>query len=524
MSISEDLKNMGIINLNSIKRNFSTPALYDEMIKNEEGILAHLGPVVVKSGKYTGRVPDFRFVVKQKPSENFVWWGRENKPIDSDSFELLYNRVCAYLQKKNIYVMDGYANAHLEYRIPIRVISRWAWHSLFARNMFIRELDKRKLSKFKPQLTLIVLPEFNAIPKIDKTASEAFVLLNLEKGLILIGGTGYAGEIKKAVFSTMNYYLPKKGVLTMHSSANMGEKGDTAVFFGLSGTGKTTLSSDPDRFLIGDDEHGWGKDGVFNLEGGCYAKVIRLSKEDEPLIYQTTRRFGTILENVIIDKDTRRIFLDDDSITQNTRASYPITHIPNYAQNSTGGHPKNIIMLTYDAFGVLPPVSRLTKDQAMYHFLSGYTAKVAGTESGIVEPTATFSPCFGSPFMTLNPAVYAKMLGEKIQKHNVNCWLVNTGYTGGNYERGKRISISHTRAIIKAILNDSLLDVEYEQLPIFKLYFPKQCPDVDSTILNPKNTWSDKKLYDKQLRDLHQAFRNNFEEFSDYIDYEIKDI
>lgn len=520
--ITKSLEEMGIINLNSLKRNLTSPQLYEEIIKNSEGILAHLGPIVVKSGKYTGRSPENRFIVQQKPSENLIWWSKENRAFDKEKYDILYNRVIAYLQRKDIYVMDGYACAHSDHRIPISVISRWAWHSLFARNMFVRELDKVKLQHFKPAIKLIVIPEFQAEPKIDGTNSEAFVVINLERKEVLIGGTGYAGEIKKAIFSMVNYFLPQKGTLTMHSSANMGKNGDVAVFFGLSGTGKTTLSSDVNRLLIGDDEHGWGDDGVFNIEGGCYAKVIKLSKDDEPLIYETTRKFGTILENVAIDSESRRVDLNNNSITENTRASYPITHIPNIVEGSAAGHPNNIIMLTYDAFGVLPPVSYLSKEQAMYHFLSGYTAKVAGTEEGVKEPKATFSTCFGSPFMTLKPSVYAALLGEKIEKHNVKCWLVNTGYIKGGYGRGERISIQYTRNIIEAILNSRLDKIEREKLPVFNLNYPKHCPNVPNEILSPSRMWKDKDEYMKQLKNLAKAFVDNFREFESFTDEGIK--
>ncbi len=520
--IKESLEKMGIINLNNIKRNLHSPQLYEEIINNKEGILAHLGSVVVKSGKYTGRSPENRFIVKQQPSENLIWWSKENRPFDKKNYEILYDRIIAYLQRKNIYVTDGYACAHPKYRIPVRIISRWAWHSLFARNMFIRELDKEKLKTFEPEINLIVIPEFQASPKIDGTSSEAFVILNLDKKEIIIGGTGYAGEIKKAIFSTVNYLLPQQDVVTMHSSANMGKNGDVCVFFGLSGTGKTTLSSDPERFLIGDDEHAWSDEGVFNIEGGCYAKVIRLSKEDEPLIYETTRKFGTILENVVIDEDSRRIDLNDSSITENTRASYPITHIPNIVDGSAAGHPNNIIMLTYDAFGVLPPVSLLTKEQAMYHFLSGYTAKVAGTEEGVKEPKATFSTCFGAPFMSLKPSVYAELLGKKIEKHNVKCWLVNTGYIKGGYGVGERISIKYTRAIIQAILNNRLDAIEKGTLPIFNLQYPKHCPNVPDAILAPSKVWSNQNEYNRQLKNLAKAFIDNFKEFEAFSNDEIK--
>ncbi|MGC8503013.1 phosphoenolpyruvate carboxykinase (ATP) [Desulfurella sp.] len=523
MNLEKQLEYLQIVNFKKVYRNLPTPVLVEKILENKEGILAHMGPIVVESGKYTGRSPKDKFIVKQDPSKDHIWWGKENQEISPQAFDNLYKKVVAYLQQKEIYIMDGYAGADPRYRLPIRVISTLAWQSLFARNMFIRELDPKKLENFEPGFTVIAAPEFKAIPEIDGTRSEVFVLLNFEKKIVLIGGSGYSGEIKKSVFSVMNYLMPLKGIMSMHASANLGKGGDVAIFFGLSGTGKTTLSSDPERFLIGDDEHGWSDDGVFNFEGGCYAKVINLSKDDEPLIYETTRKFGTILENVVIDKQTRRVDLFNDSITENTRASYPITYIPNALKEGIGPHPKNIIMLTYDAFGVLPPVSKLTTNQAMYHFISGYTAKVAGTEAGIEEPTAVFSTCFGAPFMVLPPTVYAKLLGEKIQKHSVNCWLVNTGLNGGPYGIGKRISISHTRAIIRAILSNELNDVEYEVLPIFNLHIPKNCPEVPQNILNPRQSWKDKDAYDNQFKKLALAFKKNLDSFGFEIDKSITD-
>lgn len=521
--IENQLRDLQIINLKKVYRNLPTPILVEEILKRNEGVIAHLGPVVVKSGKYTGRSPKDKYIVKQEPSKQHIWWGKENQEISPEAFDNLYKKTVSYLQQKELFIMDGYAGADPRYRLPIRVISTLAWQSLFARNMFIRELDPKKLENFEPGFTVIAAPEFKAIPEIDGVRSEVFVVLNFEKKIVLIGGSGYSGEIKKSIFSVMNYLMPLKGIMSMHASANLGKGGDVAIFFGLSGTGKTTLSSDPERFLIGDDEHGWSDDGVFNFEGGCYAKVINLSKDDEPLIYETTRKFGTILENVVIDENSRRINLFDDSITENTRASYPINYIPNALKEGVGPHPKNIIMLTYDAFGVLPPVSKLTTQQAMYHFISGYTAKVAGTEAGVEEPTAVFSTCFGAPFMVLPPTVYAKLLGEKIKKHSVNCWLVNTGLNGGPYGTGKRISISHTRAIIRAILNNELNDVDYEILPIFNLHIPKNCPEVPSNILNPRQSWKDKDAYDTQLKKLALAFKKNIDSFGFEIDKSIID-
>ena len=424
------LEEHGIKNVARIYWHLPTPALYEEIIKRGEGILAHLGPIVLRTGHHTGRSPLDKFIVKDELTESEVWWGRGNQPISPEKFDVLYKRLLAYLQAKEVFVQECYVCAHPKYRKPIRIITETAWHSLFARNMFIRELDPEVLKNFKPDFTVIHVPRFHAIPEVDGTRSETFIILNLSKKLVIIGGTSYAGEIKKSIFTMMNYYLPKEGVLSMHCSCNMGEKGDTVLFFGLSGTGKTTLSTDPERYLIGDDEHGWCDDGIFNLEGGCYAKVIRLSKEDEPDIYECTRKFGTILENVTIDPRTRRIDLNDDSLTENTRASYPITHLPRIVREGIGGHPNNIIFLTYDAFGVMPPVALLSKEQAMYHFISGYTAKVAGTEIGIKEPKAVFSTCFGAPFMVHSPMVYARLLGDRIERHKVKVWFVSTGLIG----------------------------------------------------------------------------------------------
>ena len=428
------LENHGIQNINAIYWNLSTPVLYEEAIRRHEGRLAHLGPLIVRTGQHTGRSPGDKFIVREPSSKEKIWWGDVNRAMSEDNFALLTRRLMAYLQGKDLFVQDCFAGADPEFRVPIRIITEHAWQNLFARNMFIQAKQEELLSHV-PQFTVVAAPNFHADPEVDGTRSEVFVVIHFGKRLVLIGGTQYAGEIKKSIFTVMNYLLPQRGVLSMHSSANIGRQKDVAIFFGLSGTGKTTLSADSSRTLIGDDEHGWSDTGVFNFEGGCYAKVIRLSDQAEPEIYQATRSFGTILENVGFDSDTGRIDLNDDSLTENTRAAYPISHIQNATREGMGGHPKNIIMLTADAFGVLPPISKLTAAQAMYHFLSGYTAKVAGTEKGVTEPTATFSACFGAPFMALAPSVYAGLLGERIKKHTVNVWLVNTGWTGGLMER-----------------------------------------------------------------------------------------
>jgi phosphoenolpyruvate carboxykinase (ATP) len=487
------LEVLGLKNLNNIYWNLSTPALYEQVVRRREGLLAHLGPLVVRTGAITGRSPNDKFIIEEPGSKDKIWWGKVNKGMSPERFDHIWHRVLAYLQGNDIFVQDLHVGTDEQFKVPLRVITEYAWHSLFARNMFVRIEDQAELKAHVPEYTIIDLPKFHAVPELDGTNSEAFILLNLAKKLILIGGTSYAGEIKKAAFTLMNYLLPEKNTLPMHCSANIGKGGDTALFFGLSGTGKTTLSADPNRALIGDDEHGWSNNGVFNFEGGCYAKVIKLSKEAEPEIFATTRKFGTILENVQIDSYTRYPDLDDSTFTENTRASYPITHLDNIVADSRGGHAENIVFLTADAFGVLPPLSKLTPEQAMYHFLSGYTARVAGTEKGVTEPQSTFSTCFGAPFMPRHPSEYAKLLGEKIEKHKAKCWLVNTGWSGGAYGVGQRMSIKYTRALLNAAIEGQLDKVAYETDPVFGLSVPVSCPGVPADILMPKNTWQDKK-------------------------------
>jgi phosphoenolpyruvate carboxykinase (ATP) len=516
------LESHGLKNLARIYWHLPTPSLYEETIKRREGHLAHLGPIVVRTGHHTGRSPSDKLLVREDISEEEIYWGEENQPMAPEKFAFLYSRLTAYLQSKEVFIQECYSGAHSDFRRPVRILTEYAWHSLFARNMFIRELDPQKLATFQPDFTLISVPRFHAIPEIDGTNSETFIIVNLKNKVVLIGGTSYAGEIKKAIFTMMNYYLPKAGVLSMHCSANRSKKGDVALFFGLSGTGKTTLSTDPERYLIGDDEHGWSDQGIFNLEGGCYAKVIRLSKEDEPDIYECTRKFGTILENVSFDAKTRRVDLNDDSLTENTRASFPITHLPRIVKEGVDGHPNNIIFLTYDAFGVLPPVARLTPSQAMYHFISGYTSKVAGTEMGITKPQAVFSACFGSPFMVLSPKVYARLLGERVERHNVKVWLVNTGLTGGPYGTGHRISIKHTRKIIKTILNGELDKVEYYKDIDFLFMVPQNCPGVPQKILNPQLAWKNKEAYKATKRELVRSFSKNFERYKKSVDPDIE--
>lgn len=516
------LENHGIQNVNVVYWNLSTAMLYEEAIRRREGRVAHLGPLVVRTGQHTGRAPNDKFIVQEPSSADKVWWGKINRPMEPANFETLYQRMLAYLQGRDLFVQDCFAGADPEYRLPIRVITETAWHSLFARDMFI-QAKPEELATHVPQFTVINVPNFHAIPEVDGTRSEVFIALNFEKRLVLIGGTQYAGEIKKSIFTVLNYLLPQQRVLSMHCSANIGPNNDVAVFFGLSGTGKTTLSADPTRTLIGDDEHGWSDRGVFNFEGGCYAKVIKLSPTAEPEIYETTRRFGTILENVAFDSASGRLNLDDDSLTENTRAAYPISHIPNAARDGLGGHPTNIIMLTADAFGVLPPIARLTPAQAMYHFLSGYTAKVAGTEKGITEPSATFSTCFGAPFMVLSPTVYANLLGEKIAQHKVNVWLVNTGWSGGPYGVGQRMKIAYTRAMVHAALNGALDDVPTTPDPVFGVAVPNRCPDIPSEVLNPRNTWTDQAAYDTQARKLAGMFAENFKTFADQVSREVSE-
>ncbi|MCP4583768.1 MAG: phosphoenolpyruvate carboxykinase [candidate division Zixibacteria bacterium] len=516
------LDDYGLTNIGRVQINLNTPMLYEAVIKRREGAIAHLGPIVVRTGQHTGRAAKDKFIVEEAVSKDKVWWGKANIPFSQENFDKLYHRLLAYLQGKDLFIQDCFAGTDKEYRLPIRVINETAWHNLFARNMFIRAMPE-ELKNHKPKFTVLHVPNFMAMPSLDGTNSETFVILNIAKRIVLIGGTSYAGEIKKSVFTMMNYLLPLENVLSMHCSANIGKDNDVALFFGLSGTGKTTLSADSERDLIGDDEHGWSQNGVFNFEGGCYAKVIRLSKEAEPEIYQTTRRFGTILENVAIDTWTRRLDLDDDLLTENTRAAYPISHIPNIFEGETAGHPENIIMLTADAFGIMPPIARLTPIQAMYHFMSGYTAKVGGTEKGMgAEPEATFSACFGAPFMVLHPFKYARLLDEKIRRRNVDCWLVNTGWTGGPYGTGKRMKIAHTRAMVKAALNGKLNEVEMTVDPIYGIAVPKSCPGVPDEVLNQRNTWADKNAYDQTARRLARMFIDNFKQFEDETSEEVK--
>jgi phosphoenolpyruvate carboxykinase (ATP) len=502
-----------------VQWNLSAPALYEHAVRRDEALIAAEGPLACRTGQHTGRSPNDKFVVREPSSEAEIAWGKVNRPLDPAQFDLLHRELISSLADKELFVLDCFAGADPKYRLPVRVVNELAWHNLFCRNLFIDDPAAADLAA--PQFTIIDAPSFKADPARHGSVSDVMIALNFAKKLVLIAGTSYAGEMKKSIFTVLNYLLPLQNVLSMHCSANIGAAGDVALFFGLSGTGKTTLSSDPDRTLIGDDEHGWSDRGVFNFEGGCYAKTIRLSAEAEPQIYATTRRFGTVLENVVVDPETRRLNLDDDRYTENTRAAYPISFIDNAVASGQGGHPKNVVMLTADAFGVLPPISRLTPAAAMYHFLSGYTAKVAGTEKGVTEPKATFSTCFGAPFLPLAPSRYARMLGEKIEKHSARVWLVNTGWTGGPYGVGQRMKIGHTRAMIRAALSGALDHIRCEKDPVFNLDIPTSCPDVPSEVLNPRHTWADGAAYDGQAAKLAKMFVENFKTFEEGVVAEV---
>ncbi len=494
-------------------RNMPQAVLVEQALRRGEGILSHPGALVFQTGKYTGRSPADKFIVREPSSEAHIDWGKVNQPIEPDVFDALYQKVIEHLKGREIWVQDAVAGTDPVHRLPIRIVCERTYHALFSRQLFVN-LPPEERAGHRPEFTIIAAPDFKADPARDGTRSEVFILLNLARKVVLIGGTLYAGEIKKSVFSLLNYLLPMKGVLSMHCSANVGEAGDVALFFGLSGTGKTTLSADPERGLIGDDEHGWSDDGVFNIEGGCYAKCIRLNRTNEPEIYQAIR-FGTVLENVVLDPETREPDFADASLTENTRAAYPIEYIPNYVPSGRGGHPQHIVFLTCDAFGVLPPLSRLTPEQAMYHFLSGYTAKVAGTERGLGnEPQAVFSACFGAPFMTLPPRRYADLLGAKLRVHRASAWLLNTGWTAGPFGKGHRISLPHTRALVDAIMSGALRDVPFETDPIFGLEYPEFCPGVPRELLNPRASWPDPDAYDTEARALAKRFHENFAQFT----------
>ncbi len=498
--------------------NLAPAVLYEAVVRRGEGVIAADGPLVCRTGQHTGRSPNDKFLVREPSSDSNIAWGGPNRPMEEAQFDTLHRDMLASVGGTDLYVQDCFAGAQRKFRLPVRVITEYAWHSLFAHNLFI--VPPESSEHIEPELTIIDLPSFKADPARHGTRSDVVIALNFSKRLVLIGGTSYAGEIKKSVFSTLNYLLPLRGVLSMHCSANTGTAGDVALFFGLSGTGKTTLSSDSERQLIGDDEHGWSDEGVFNFEGGCYAKTIRLSAEAEPEIFATTRRFGTVLENVVLDPVSRRLDLNDDSLTENTRGAYPISFIGNAVASGLGGHPRHVVMLTADAFGVLPPIARLTPAGAMYHFLSGYTAKVAGTEKGVTEPKATFSTCFGAPFLPLPPSRYAQMLGERIDRHLAQVWLVNTGWTGGPHGVGTRMKIKYTRAMIRAALAGAL-DGGYERDPIFNLDVPLFVPDVPQEVLRPRTTWADPAAYDRQAQALARMFVSNFATFAPSVSAEV---
>ncbi|MCF6093005.1 phosphoenolpyruvate carboxykinase (ATP) [Microaerobacter geothermalis] len=508
-----------VLNGEQVHFNLSVAKLVENSLRRHEGVLTSNGAIRTTTGKYTGRSPKDKFIVDEASVHDKIAWGSVNQPISPEKFENLYQKVLEYLKGKELFVFDGFAGADPAYRLPIRVVNQYAWHNLFVHQLFIRP-TKEELAQHEPQFTVISAPEFQADPEMDGTNSEAFIIISFEKRVILIGGTQYAGEMKKSIFSVMNYLLPEQGVLSMHCSANIGKEGDVALFFGLSGTGKTTLSADPDRNLIGDDEHGWSNDGVFNIEGGCYAKCINLSEEKEPQIWNAIK-FGSVLENVVIDKNTGIADYNDDSLTENTRAAYPVEYIPGAVIPGIGGHPKVVVFLTADAFGVLPPIAKLTKEQAMYHFLSGYTSKLAGTERGVTEPEATFSTCFGAPFLPLPPSVYAEMLGDKITQHDARVYLVNTGWSGGPYGIGNRMNLPYTRAMVTAALNGTLEEANFTPDPVFGVLVPDCCPGVPSEVLQPRNTWADKEAYDQQARDLAARFVKNFAKF-DGVSEEIK--
>lgn len=518
------LSNHGLMGLDQVYWNLPSEALYEEAIFRNEAHLSYGGALIANTGKHTARSANDKFVVKENTSEEDIWWGVYNRPFSSEKFNALLGRMQAYLIGEEVFVQDVYAGADPEYRLPIRIITEYAWHSLFVRNMFQTINNQDELKKHVPEFTIIALPKFKADPRIDGTRSETFIIINFAERIALIGGTAYAGEIKKTIFTLLNYLLPKQGVLSMHCSANVGKDKDVALFFGLSGTGKTTLSADPKRFLIGDDEHGWSDYGVFNFEAGCYAKVIALSAEHEPEIYDCTRRFGTILENVVYDPATRKIDLDEDDLTENTRASYPLHFIPNVQPDmKADSHPKNVIFLTCDASGVMPPIARLDPSQAMYHFISGYTSKIAGTEVGLgIEPQITFSACFGAPFMVHHPYAYANLLKKKMLQNKVNVWLVNTGWVGGPFGIGKRISIRHTRNLLNAALEGKLDDVEYRKDLLFGFEVPNSCPDVPEDILEPSNSWGNKAEYWKKYDGLAARFIENFKLFSAGVTDEVK--
>ena len=517
------LETQGIETRATLHWNLVTARLTEAAVARGEGKLSADGPLVVETGAHTGRSAQDKFIVRDAETESTVWWGKSNKAMDPAHFAALKaDFLTALGTKSDLFVQDLYGGSQPSHRVRVRVINELAWHNLFIRTMLVRP-EEKDLKGFVPDYTIIDLPSFRADPARHGCRSETVIAVNMTEKLILIGGTRYAGEMKKSVFGILNYLLPPTGVMPMHCSANMGADGRTAVFFGLSGTGKTTLSADPKRTLIGDDEHGWSDDAVFNFEGGCYAKMIRLSADAEPEIFATTKRFGTVLENVVMDEVTRQLDLDDNRLAENSRGAYPIDFIPNASEENMGGTPRSIVMLTADAYGILPPIAKLTPDQAMYHFLSGYTARVAGTEIGVTEPDATFSTCFGAPFMPRHPSVYGNLLKERIAKGGVDCWLVNTGWTGGKYGTGHRMPIKATRALLDAALDGSLNDAEFRTDPNFGFKVPVSVPGVDTAILDPRATWADKADYDATAAKLVDLFNDNFAQFADHVDQGVRE-
>ncbi|MEE9441678.1 MAG: phosphoenolpyruvate carboxykinase (ATP) [candidate division Zixibacteria bacterium] len=516
------LDTIGLTNLNTVYWNLNTEDLYEEILFRGEGIRSEAGPIIVHTGEKTARSTNDKFTVKESTTGKNIWWGEYNRPFNPDNFNALANRIRAFMQKRDVFVQDCYACADENYRLPVRVITEYAWHSLHARNMLIQPQTEQELKQFVPEFSIIDVPSFCAAPEIDGTASSAFVILNLEQRLCLIGNIGYAGEIKKSVFSILNYLLPQESVLTMHCGANTDSEGNTALFLGLSGTGKTTLSTDSIRNLVGDDEIGWNDEGIFNFEGGCYAKTLSLSPDDQPIIYSGARKFGTVLENVIYNPETKEIDFNDGSLTENTRAAYPLKFVENSVATSTGNHPKNIFLLTCDANGVIPPIARLTPEQAIYYFISGYTSKIPGTEMDLgKEPEATFSPCFAAPFMPHHPCKYAKMLKNKILRYNPQCWLINTGWIGGKYGVGKRVSIPQTRTLIHAALDGTLDNVDYHADPVFGFNIPEICKDIPKHILRPELTRDNPDAYRDKRRQLALLFIENFKKFADNMPREI---
>ena len=512
-------ENHGFSSLNSVSWNLNQQEIYEIILERGEGKLSKDGAMVVETGIHTGRSAQDKFVVKESANKDDIWW--ENaKEMSEENFNTLYKDMTDFSNNKDLFVQDLYGGADLQYRLPTRIYTEYAWHSLFIQNLLITVKDEEK-SAFDPEFIIIDLPSFKADPNRHGSRSETIIAVNFAKKVVLIAGTSYAGEIKKSVFTMLNFLLPPKNVMPMHCSVNVGNENDSAIFFGLSGTGKTTLSADPKRTLIGDDEHGWSENGVFNFEGGCYAKMIRLSKDAEPEIYETTKKVGTILENVVLNEETGELDLDDDTLAENTRGAYPLSFIPNSSETGRGPIPKNIILLTCDAFGVLPPIAKLSASQTMYHFLSGYTAKVAGTEKGVTEPEATFSACFGAPFMPRHPSEYGNLLKDLIHKYDVNCWLVNTGWSGGPVGEGDRMPIKATRALLSAALDGTLNSAEMRKDQFFGFEVPLLVDGVDETILVPRNTWSNKDNYDAQAKKLVDMFNNNFSIFEKHVDEDI---